>query len=262
MNMGTEKRASCLAVVTARAGSKGVRNKNLRDLAGKPMLAYTVETGLACPHIDEVVVTTDSSEMRELALSMGAIAPFLRAAHLASDTARQEDAILQVMAWYEDQGRRYDLMCLLEPTSPLRTVATLNRGFELLAQRPNADAVFSVTDAPVSPIYCNVLREDGTLKDFIPEQYRWANRQEIPPFYKLASLVTIARWSSYREKQTFLLDTTAALVVDPVEALDVDEPVDFVLVEHLLRSKLTTSAALRLHVNGPDALPAFARGDT
>jgi CMP-N,N'-diacetyllegionaminic acid synthase len=239
----------CLAIITARAGSKGVKNKNMRMLAGKPTIAYTIQVGLECPYIDKVLLTTDSQELRDLALELGAESPFLRPEHLATDSARQEDAILHAMTWCEQAEEQFDWMCLLEPTCPLRTVNTLNRGFELLMSRADADAVFSITEAPISPVYCNTLRSDGTLKEFIPKQYIWSNRQEIPDFYKLASLVTIARWDSYKREETFLLDNTLALLVDPVEAIDIDEPIDFFLAEKLLQEGLVNSRLLSACVN-------------
>jgi CMP-N-acetylneuraminic acid synthetase len=162
---------SCLAIITARAGSKGVINKNLRDLAGKPTIAYSIGVARAAPSIDAVLVTTDSTAIRDVAIAYGAEAPFLRPPELATDTARQEDAILHAMEWAERQGRHYDLMCLLEPTAPLRRVETLERGFRVLAERPEIDAVFSVAPADVSPVICNTLRPDGTLRGFIDTKY-------------------------------------------------------------------------------------------
>ena len=246
----TSDRQSCLAIITARADSKGVKNKNLRTLGRKPTIAYTIESGLACPYIDEVLLTTDSPELRDIGLSMGVTAPFLRPSHLATDIARQEDAVLHAMDWYEQEQRRFDLICLLEPTVPLRRVNTLNRGFQLLANRSDADAVFSVAETSLSPIYCNTLRPDGTLKDFIPKEYIWANRQEVPTFHKLVSLVTICRWDVFKEKETFLLDTTLALQVDPIEAIDIDEPLDFVIVDHLVQLGMTNTSSLATYING------------
>jgi CMP-N-acetylneuraminic acid synthetase len=241
---------SCLAIITARGGSKGVVDKNIRPLAGKPMIAYSIELALAAPSIDAVLVTTDSPAIRDVALRHGAEAPFLRPAELATDTARQEDAILHAMAWAEAQGRRCDIMCLLEPTAPFRTVATLERGFRLLADHPEAEAVFSVAECSFSPAFCNTLRPDGTLKGFIEEKYLFANRQEIPTYYRLTTPVTICRWEVYKRRQTFIMETTLALVVDPVEAIDIDEPIDFFLAEALLAAGVSSSVALAERVNG------------
>jgi CMP-N-acetylneuraminic acid synthetase len=240
---------TCLAIITARGGSKGVINKNLRSLAGKPTIAYSIEVAHAAPSIDAVLVTTDSIAIRDVAIAYGAEAPFLRPPELATDSARQEDAILHAMDWVERQGRHYDLMCLLEPTAPLRRVETLERGFRLLAGRSDIDAVFSVAPADVSPVICNTLRPDGTLNGFIDTKYLYANRQEIPEYYKLSTAVTICRWRVYKQRQTFVMDTTLSLPVDPIEAIDIDEPVDFFLVEKLIESGLLTAAALKDHVN-------------
>lgn len=246
------KSTRCLAVITARGGSKGVVNKNLRALAGRPTISYTIEAGLACKYIDELALTTDSQDLANIGLKYGISVPFLRPAHLAGDLSRQEDAILHIMDWYERRGTKFDLLCLLEPTSPLRKVATLNSGFELLNANEYADAIFSVSETSVSPVYCNQLGVDGTLKGFIPEKYLWANRQELPTFYKLSSLVTICRWDVFKKKQTFLLDTTLALKVDPVEAIDIDEPLDFLVVESLMKLGINNSADLIHAVNGQE----------
>jgi N-acylneuraminate cytidylyltransferase/CMP-N,N'-diacetyllegionaminic acid synthase len=240
---------SCLAIITARGGSKGVIDKNIRPLAGKPTIAYSIAVARACPPIDAVLVTTDSPAIRDAALAHGAEVPFLRPPELATDDARQEDAILHAMQWVEQQGRRYDLMCLLEPTAPLRRPETLERGFRLLAEQPNADAVFSVALTRFSPVFCNTLRPDGTLRGFIEPKYLYANRQAVPDYYKLATTVTICRWEVYKQRQTFIMDTTLALPVDAIEAIDIDEPIDFFLVERLIESGLTTADALTKHVN-------------
>lgn len=240
---------TCLAIITARGGSKGVPRKNVRDLAGRPAIEYAVGVAGVCAHITRTVVSTDCPEIRAAALAAGAEAPFLRPQELASDTARQEDALLHAMDWYEQQLGPFDLVCLLEPTSPLRRVETLNRGFELLRSRPDADAVFSVTECDFSPVFCSPLRPDGFMKDWMDERYKWAQRQEIPTFYKLTGIVTISRWAAFRREQTFLHDRTLALVVDGVEARDVDEPVDFFIVQHLLAQGFRDSRDLHDYVH-------------
>jgi CMP-N,N'-diacetyllegionaminic acid synthase len=225
---------SCLAVVTARGGSKGVPGKNVRPVGGRPLLEYTLDLARACPEITTCVVTTDSEEIRELALRLGAEAPFLRPAELATDTARQEDAVLHAMDWYEQRGETFDLVCLLEPTSPLRRSGSLARGFELLRSHPEAEAVFSVAECAVSPLYCRPLPPDGLMGGWIDDEYKWANRQELPAFYHPVGAVVLSRWAAFRRERTFLHERTLALVVDAVEAVDVDTPLDLVLVEALV----------------------------
>lgn len=256
MTLQDPHRFSCLGIITARGGSKGVKNKNVRSLGGLPTILYTINCGLNCDYIDELSVTTDSQEIRQLALDNGATAPFLRPPELASDLAKQEDAILHLMDWYESRGIVFDLICLLEPTCPLRQVTTLNKGFELLSTHPDCDAIFSICEAPISPIYCNEVGPDGMLTNFISDKYKFLNRQELPIFFKLCSLVTICRWNSFKKHRSFLLDTTLSMKVDSIEASDIDEPLDFFLVNHLMASNLTSKLQLDSFINGNQ--PFFA----
>jgi N-acylneuraminate cytidylyltransferase/CMP-N,N'-diacetyllegionaminic acid synthase len=245
MNQHSKNRRSCLGILTARGGSKGVPRKNIRLLAGKPAIAYTIEAAIGCPHIDQVLVTTDSPEIQAAAMAFGAQAPFLRPAELATDTANQEDAVLHAMNWCEHQGQRFDLICLLEPTLPLRRAATLSRGFDLLSARPQAAGVFSVSRASTSPIKCNVLRLDGTLRDFMDRRFQTANRQELPDYYALSGAVVIIGWDCFRQTESFLNEESLYLVVDAVEAIDIDHPVDFVLANELLSLGIDNTDSLR-----------------
>ena len=239
---------SCLGIVTARGGSKGVSNKNVRNIGGKPLIHYAIGVGLACPYIGKVMVTTDSHEIAEFARDGGAEVPFIRPADMATDTARQEDAILHAMDWYESIGETYDLVCLLQPTEPFRRVETLNRGFELLAGSPDATGVMSVALARSAPSSVNTLRADGTLREFIDPRFRFANRQDRPLYYELSAVVAISRWSALRRLKSFCQDTALSLVVDPVEAIDIDDPIDFVLAEALANMNLTNSLDVECYV--------------
>ena len=245
----TTDRPTCLGIVTARSGSKGIPRKNVRDLAGRPMIHYAITAGIACRYIDRVMITTDSPEIAEVARAAGAEAPFLRPAEISTDEARQEDAIIHAMRWYEDRNETFDLVCLLQPTEPLRRAETLSSGFELLAAHPEASGVMSVAPARTAPSSVNTLRPDGTLRDFIDPAYRYANRQERPDWYELSAVVAIARWGVLRETGSFCEDTTLAMVVDPVEAIDVDEPLDFILAERLLTANVTSAADAARHLS-------------
>lgn len=221
----------CLGVVTARGGSKGVPGKNLRPLAGRPLLQWTLDVARVVPRLTTVVVTTDAEEIRDLALALGAEAPFLRPDELATDDAQQEDAILHAMDWYEEHERAYDLVCLLEPTSPFRTARSLDAGFELLAARADADAVFSVTHCDHAHLYCRPLPADGFLREWVPDELRWANRQELPVLHRPVSAVVLSRWSAFRRERSFLHDGTLSVVVDELEAVEIDTELDFLLAE-------------------------------
>lgn len=237
-----------LGIITARGGSKGVPNKNIKILNGKPLINYTAELALACPYISTLVTTTDSETIREKALACGSEAPFLRPAELATDTAKQEDAILHAMEWYENLGHTYDYVILLEPTSPLRTMDNLMRGFEILETQPKAEAVFSIIETHKAPYVCNTLRKDGSMREWIDEKYKWLNRQEFEKFYQPSPAVIISRWSAFKREMTFMHDNTMTMIIDGVEGLDIDMPLDFFLIEHLMKQDLVNEQALRHYV--------------
>lgn len=224
---------TCLGVVTARGGSKGLLGKNLAAVGGRPLVVRAIESAGACADVTRCVVTTDSKEIREVALAAGAEVPFLRPAELATDEARQEDAILHAMDWFEERGERFDLVCLLEPTSPFRRADTLARGFELLRDRAEADAVLSVVEAGAAPFRSKAVDADGFMRAWADDPYRWANRQELPTLHRPAGVVAISRWDAFRRERTFLHERTLALVVDPLEAVDVDGPLDLAVAEAL-----------------------------
>jgi CMP-N,N'-diacetyllegionaminic acid synthase len=192
-----------------------------------------VRLAKACSWIDKVMISTDTEELREAAVRAGADAPFLRPKELATDLAKQEDAILHLMDWCEKQGESYDYICLLCPTTPLGQPETLTKAFEYLKSRSDAEAVFSVLEADFSPQRCSTLRPDGFMKDWMDPKIRWANRQELPKFYRLSGLVTITKWEAFRREKTFMHDKTLYFIVDPVEALDINTPFDFITAEHM-----------------------------
>jgi N-acylneuraminate cytidylyltransferase/CMP-N,N'-diacetyllegionaminic acid synthase len=243
---GSDK--TCLAVITARGGSKGVPRKNVRLLNGHPLIDYPIQVARSCPYITRVIVTTESEEIRQVAIDCGAEAPFLRPAKLATDTAKQEDAILHVMDWCQSQGEVFDYLCLLCPTSPLGQVETLSEAFRLLFSRLDAEAIFSVTECDFSPLLCNTLRPDGLMKDWTDPKLKWLNRQEFKTYYKLCGLVAVSTWEAFRREKTFLHDSTLSVVVDPVEALDINNPVDFFIAGRLLENGFVKSKHLSDYV--------------
>lgn len=238
----------CLAVITARGGSKGVPKKNIRPVGSMPLIAHTIELAKQCSFITRLVVSTEDEEIRQVSLRYGAEVPFLRPAELATDTAKQEDAILHAMDWYENRYGAFDYLCLLDPTVPLRQLSTLNRGFESLMARKDAEAIVSVAECSVSPIICNTLRPDGFMKDWIEEKYKWANRQEMPVFYRLCGVIFISKWDAFRKHQTFLHDKAMTFTVDEIEGTDINSPLDFFIVEQLIERGFFNSDHLRQYV--------------
>lgn len=225
-----DKRILCL--ITARGGSKGLPGKNIRPLAGKPLIAWTIEAAKGSKYIDRVVVTTDSPEIMEVARQYGAETPFMRPAHLATDLAKQEDALLHAMAFVEnEEGRPYEFMMLLTPTHPLRDAAEIDAVVEAMIDNANARSMLTVVECDRHPLFANTLPGDLSLKDFVRPELRTKNRQELPSYYQLSCSVCLIEWDHFVEHETVQTDDTYAFVTAPEKGQDIDNLRDFHLAE-------------------------------
>lgn len=220
-----------LVLITARGGSKGVPGKNIRLLGGKPLIHWTIEAAKHSDYVDRVLVSTDSEEIRQLALLAGAEVPFLRPASLATDLAKQEDAILHAMDWCEANGQRYDYLMVLVPTTPLRDTAEIDATIQMLAGHENARAIFTVRECDHSPLQANQLPLDGCMNGFVPESMKLKNRQELPTYFQLSGSVCLSEWDWFRAEKSFLTSRTYAYVTTARKGLDIDTMADFLLAE-------------------------------
>lgn len=220
-----------LVLITARGGSKGVPGKNIRPLCGKPLIHWTIEAAKQSAYVDRVLVSTDSEEIRRVAQLAGAEAPFLRPASLATDLAKQEDAILHAMEWCEANGQRYDYLMVLVPTTPLRDTAEINSTIEMLTGHAIARAIFTVRECDHSPLQANQLPPDGCMDGFVPEALKLKNRQELPTYFQLSGSVCLSEWDWYRAQKSFLTSHTYAYITTARKGLDIDNMSDFLLAE-------------------------------
>lgn len=175
-----------LALVTARSGSKSVKNKNIRLINGKPMIAYSIEHAQKSKYINRIIVSTDSEEYATIARNFGAETPFIRPAEYATDTSLDVDVFRHALTWLKDnEGYEPDIVVHLRPTDPVRNVDDMDKMIEMMINDPTVDAIRSVTENKVVPHKMWYLGEDGMLdpimKD-IPEAYNMP-RQELPKTY-------------------------------------------------------------------------------
>ena len=228
-----------LAIITARGGSKGLPGKNIRPLAEKPLIAWTIEAALQSKYVDRGIVSSDSPEILEVSRRFGADAPFVRPAHLATDLAKQEDALLHAMAFVEkEEGRPYDYMMLLTPTHPLRDSAEIDAVVEALADNPRARSILTVIECDRHPLFANKLPPDLSMKNFIAPELRTKNRQELPTYYQLAASVCLIEWDHFAQHETVQTDETYAYVTSPEKGLDIDSLRDFQLAELYMQRQL------------------------
>lgn len=224
-----------LALIPARGGSKGLPGKNIKVLAGKPLLAWSIRQARECPFVDRVIVSTDSRKIAGVARRYGADVPFLRPRHLATDRAKTMGAILHALDWLEQNGERYDLLLLLQPTSPLRASRDIAGVLRTFFAR-KAAAVVSVTRAEHPPLWTNTLPRDGCMKNFLRPEILGKNRQELPVFYRLNGAVYLADVRYLKKTRTFFGKKTFAYVMPPERSTDIDTETDFRLAEIQLKS--------------------------
>jgi CMP-N,N'-diacetyllegionaminic acid synthase len=221
-----------LAIIPARGGSKRLPRKNILDLNGKPLIAWTVLAGLQSKYIDNVIVTSDDEEILSIAEEFGS-AIIKRPDNLANDFATTFDAIKHTI----ENSDEYDYIVLLQPTSPLRDTSHINEAIELLETK-NADAVVSVCEVEHSPLWSNTLPVDGNMKGFLREEVLNKRSQDLEIYYRLNGAIYICRTDKLLEEGSFLLKNNIfAYVMDRKSSIDIDEEIDFKFAEILSKEK-------------------------
>ncbi len=224
---------SNIAVITARSGSKGVKDKNIRQLEGKPLLAYTVEAALRSGCFDCVHVSTDSEEYAKIAKAYGADVPFLREASLATDTAGTWDVLRACVEQYGRLGQKFDTVTLLQPTSPLRDVLDIQKAFQIFEEK-HAQSVVSVCEVEHSPMLCNTLGTDGSMDGFL-DLNKVGRRQDMETYYRLNGAIYIQTTTLLMEQGNLYGSGAYAYVMSQEHSIDIDTELDFLIAETILK---------------------------
>jgi N-acylneuraminate cytidylyltransferase len=246
------QRTGVLYLIPARGGSKSVPRKNLRLLAGHPLIAYSIAAGLEARSVGRVVVSTDDEEIAAAARVYGAEVPFLRPADLASDEALDLPVVEHALAWLEDKdGFRPDLVVQLRPTSPLRPTGLVDRGIEVLEAHPEADCVRAVVPSGQNPYKMWRTGEGGRIVPLLDTAFREPYnmpRQLLPRTFWQTGHLDVIRTASILRKHSLTGDVVFPILVDAEYAVDIDAARDLDRAEELLRER-------RLDVVVPAASP-------
>lgn len=219
-----------LAIIPARGGSKRLPRKNVLDLAGKPLIAWSIEAGLKSQYVDKVIVTSDDNEILDIAKKFGSDT-IKRPDELASDTATSFDAIEHAI----NNMEKYDYIVLLQPTSPLRVTEHIDGAIELLISK-KADAVVSVCEMDHSPLWSNTLDNELSMKGFLKEEVLNKRSQDLETYYRLNGAIYICKTEKLLEEKSFLLKTNIfAYKMDRENSIDIDEEIDFKIAKVLLK---------------------------
>lgn len=229
-----------LAVIPARGGSKGLPGKNIRPLAGLPLIAHSICLARLCPEVTRTIVSTDSAEIADVARRHGADVPFHRPPELAQDDTPMWPVVRHALESVERlDDRPYEFVLLLDPTSPGRLPGDVAQSVAKLARKPDADGVIGVSQPEFSPIWHTVIERDGWMADFAPEGARYNRRQDVPTVYRInASLYLWRAAFVRREAGGWRTGRLLLHEIPEARAIHIDELHEFEKADLLIRHGL------------------------
>jgi CMP-N-acetylneuraminic acid synthetase len=212
-----------------------VPRKNLALLAGRPLIAYTIDAALRCEDLTRTMLSTDDPEIADVARAMGCDVPYLRPAELATDTTPTVDVVLHALDWLEEEeGVQPQFLVVLQPTSPLRTPDDIACALAMF-DKDAVDAVVGVGVPSTHPQWAVTVAQDGYLSRYVPQDSRPMRRQDLAPLYTPNGAVFAIRREALLRERTLFPTRTVAYVMPPERSLDIDSPWDLHVADLLLR---------------------------
>lgn len=219
------KNNKIIAIIPARSGSKGLKDKNIKELSGKPLIAHTIDAAIKSGVFDYILCSTDSKKYAQIAKQYNAEVPFLRSEQNSGDKAGSWDVVKEVLSKLDT---KYDIVALLQPTSPLRTAQNIKDAVNMLIEK-DANAVVSVCETQHPMFWCNTLPEDNSFKNFIKPEYQLP-RQQLPKTYTINGAVYVVK-TDYLNNLDLYSDNCFAYVMPKENSIDIDSELDFRLAE-------------------------------
>jgi CMP-N,N'-diacetyllegionaminic acid synthase len=225
-----------LFLITARGGSKSVPKKNIREIGGLPLIAYKAiaATKAQCGK-KRIMLSTDSEEIIQVGRKHGIEVPFIRPAELATDTASSIDVVLHSMRWVEENDPcAYDVICLLEPSSPFGTGEEISQGLLILQNKKDAGCVVSVKPTEPNSVFIVPLAEDGSLSLLAQriKNLKKVRRQDFKKEYTPSGAFYMSRWESFKKEKTFYTPATYPVIQDSYYGIEIDSMSDLELAEY------------------------------
>ena len=224
-----------LYIIPARGGSKGIPGKNIKPLAGKPLIAYSVEVARQLAPDCDICVTTDDLEIIATVENMGLKVPFVRPAELATDHSGTYEVLLHALNHYEQQGISYARIVLLQPTSPFRTVDDVNNSLKLYT--PDIDMVVSVKQASANPYYNAFETDENGFLHISKGEGNYTRRQDAPPVWEYNGAVYVINTQSLRKMPLNKFPRRRMCEMSAEHSIDLATPTDWLIAESLLKSR-------------------------
>lgn len=220
-----------LAIIPARGGSKGIPRKNVKQLAGKPLIAWTIEEANKSKYIDRLILSSEDEEIIKVAKEWGCEAPFVRPPELAKDDTPGIEPVLHALNTLKE---KYDYVVLLQPTSPLRSVDDIDGCIELCIFSDETSCI-AVTKVDQHPFLMYTITTLGYLKEFVKKTNKIYHRQDLPGVYIVNGAVYVAKFNVLADSRSFLTPETKAYVMPYDRSLDIDDEFDLKLCEFIMR---------------------------
>lgn len=228
-----------LAVIPARGGSKGLPGKNVRPLAGIPLIGHSIRCARMTPGIDRLIVSTDSAEIASVAREQGAEVPFMRPPELADDTAAMWPVLRHALESEEaSDGRRYGSLLLLDPTSPGRTPDDLTKAMAMLDADATCDGIIGVSEPEFNPYWHCVVEREGYMHDLIEGATAFSRRQDVPRVYRINATLYLWRRDFVLSADNWRTGRLKLLEVPERRAIHIDDIEQFELASVLLERKI------------------------
>ena len=227
--------SSIIGVIPARGGSKGLPGKNIRPMCGKPLIGWSIERARQSALLDEIMVSTDCEDIAKISRELGAAVPFLRPAEFALDTSPTIDAILHALDRLEAEGRRFDYLCLLEPTSPLREAGDIDGMItRLINQAAEFDAIVSLGEVHHHPSI--MKRTTGSLiEPYVPGLAAPSRRQDADTAWFPFGVAYIVKTATLRAERSFYPRRTTWFGIKRYQGYEIDDIYDFLAIESIMR---------------------------
>lgn len=221
-----------LAIIPARSGSKGLKDKNIKKLNGKPLISYTIEAALKSQVFKDIVVSTDSEKYKKISEQYGAWVPFLRTKDLAQDTSSSNDVIEEVLLNLKHMGKEYDCFMILQPTSPLRNHEDIKNSINFFYEK-RANSVVSMCECHDSPLLTTNIDEEMRLDGFL-EQLNKVRRQDLKKFYRLNGAIYLVKVDYFFKYKNIYEKNSYAFIMDKRKSIDIDDINDFEYAEFIM----------------------------
>ncbi len=226
-----------MAIVPARGGSKGLPGKNIRPLAGKPLIGWTLESAKKSKYLDEIFVSTDSQKIADVAETFGVKVPELRPEELASDTATSASVVLYTIDYFRKKGKDFDYILLLEPTSPMRKEDDIDNAIALACEHPDKAGVVSLGEVHMEhPSIVKKITDKSIIEPYVEAQ-KVTRRQQLDKAYFPYGVVYLVRTDYFEKNQLFYGKDSLPYIIERWQCYEIDDIYDFTAIEAILKYK-------------------------